>query len=125
MFQHQYLTSLGERDTGKDANVNINVGDVILIKKIDAPRNEWTLGRIQRLVYSDDNTVRGAALKTKSGILKRPINLLYPLEIRHQGEDDTEDGKEQNSSPAQSNDCDHAAESKSSNDDSNSYNRPR
>ena len=58
----------------------------MLIKNRGTARNEWPLGRVERLIYSEDKIARGAALQTKSGIIKRPINL--PLEIRHQNEND-------------------------------------
>ena len=102
IFQHQYLTALRERDLSKTGCPDISVGDVVLIKSKDTARSEWPLGKVERLVCSDDNVVRGAVLKTKSGKTNRSINLLYPLEIRNERKIDNQ----QNSSPTQNVDSD-------------------
>ncbi len=60
----------------------LKVGDVALIKEDNAPRQSWRLGRIEELFPGRDGLVRSCAVRTSSGtVLRRPIQLLYPLEI--------------------------------------------
>lgn len=60
---------------------NLSVGDVVIVHNERLPRGLWKLGRIQELHY------RGAVVKTTSRdgrleLLRRPIQLLYPLELK-------------------------------------------
>ena len=45
------------------------------------PRNSWNLGKVVRIICSPDGVAKGAELKTEKGILKRPLNLLCPIEM--------------------------------------------
>ena len=51
----------------------------------DKPRGFWQLGRVLETITGHDGEVRGALIKvyTKRGssLLRRPVQLLYPLEI--------------------------------------------
>ena len=60
----------------------LKVGDVALIGEDNTPRQSWRLGRIEELFPGRDGLVRSCAVRTSSGtVLRRPIQLLYPLEI--------------------------------------------
>lgn len=60
----------------------LKVGDVVLIGEDNTPRQSWRLGRIQELFPGRDGLVRSCTVRTSSGtLLRRPIQLLYPLEI--------------------------------------------
>ena len=39
---------------------NLTVGDVVVVKEVDAHRNDWPLGRIKEPIRSDDGLVRKA-----------------------------------------------------------------
>ena len=84
-FSSEYVTSLRERDTKRvrksGIRTEVKVGDVMMIHKKHIARCEWPLGKVEKLVNSEDGEIRGAQLKTAEGILNRPINLLYPLEM--------------------------------------------
>ena len=84
-FSSEYLCSLRERDRlqrRKNPRCKIvSVGDVVLVHQKQVARNSWPLGKITRLISSPDGEVRGAELRTATGKLNRPINLLYPLEM--------------------------------------------
>ena len=56
------------------------MGSVVLLKE-DSPRGVWKMGKIVELMSSSDGKFRAAKvfLPTKK-VLKRPLNLLYPLE---------------------------------------------
>ena len=67
-------------------NRNMQVNDIVLLKDESSPRNEWPLGRIQEVERSDDGLARSVKLKTKNGVLRRPVNklvLLLPTEEQH------------------------------------------
>ncbi|VDI75589.1 Hypothetical predicted protein [Mytilus galloprovincialis] len=57
------------------------IGDVVLIKD-NLPRSTWRMGRIVKLISSNDGEIRSAKVQVSTGlILGRPLNLLYPLEL--------------------------------------------
>ena len=57
-----------------------NIGDVVLIKE-DLPRGTWKMGKIQKLVPSDDGEIFSAqVLLPSKKLLNRRINLLYRIE---------------------------------------------
>ncbi|XP_065206647.1 uncharacterized protein LOC135836015 [Planococcus citri] len=58
-----------------------SVGDVVIIVDALRKRNNWSLARIVELVYSQDNEVRSAKLRTKNGVIIRPISDLCPVEL--------------------------------------------
>ena len=66
----------------------VEVGDIVLVHDENHPRSFWRIGRIKNLVSSTggDGQSRGAVVQvtSKGGkvtILRRPLQLLYPLEI--------------------------------------------
>ncbi|EPB67379.1 hypothetical protein ANCCEY_13528 [Ancylostoma ceylanicum] len=88
IWQQQYLLSL--RDTHKkyvsnrrQGKEHPEIGDVVLMSDPVQPRNGWEMGRITHLRYGADDEVRKAELVTSTRrIMRRPINLLIPLEIQ-------------------------------------------
>ncbi|KAG1936575.1 hypothetical protein F2P79_018552 [Pimephales promelas] len=60
----------------------LKMGDVVLIGDVNMPRQTWKLGKIEELFPGRDGKVRSCALRTSTGtVLKRPVQLLYALEI--------------------------------------------
>ncbi|XP_060756589.1 uncharacterized protein LOC132867628 [Neoarius graeffei] len=60
----------------------LKVGDVILIGEDNMPRQTWKMGRIVELFSGRDGLVRSCTVRTSTGsLLRRPIQLIYPLEI--------------------------------------------
>ncbi|GFY37533.1 integrase catalytic domain-containing protein [Trichonephila inaurata madagascariensis] len=45
------------------------------------PRQLWRLGKIIEIQKGREGKVRSATIKTSTGIMKRPVQLLYNLEI--------------------------------------------
>ena len=45
-------------------------------------RHMWKLGNITKIIYRNDNKIRGAELNIgrTNAIINRPVNILYPLE---------------------------------------------
>ncbi|XP_077866221.1 uncharacterized protein LOC144353806 [Saccoglossus kowalevskii] len=76
-WRNEYLQTLRERhaqitDRGHSNNV-IKVGDVVQVHSDTNKRVNWQLAVVQRLVHSNDNLVRSAIIRTKTGITNRPI----------------------------------------------------
>ncbi|XP_035226771.1 uncharacterized protein LOC118199092 [Stegodyphus dumicola] len=59
----------------------LQVGDVVLLEDSQRRRIHWPLAKIVELFPSKDGIVRLARVKTRNGILLRPVPRLFPLEI--------------------------------------------
>ena len=90
-WRMEYLLELRDshRHTGKTSNATpVGVGDVVLVHDEGHPRGFWKLARIKSLVIGKDGRARGAVLRVAStgnqeSLLQRPLQRLYPLEIRN------------------------------------------
>nr|XP_042910968.1 uncharacterized protein LOC107454670 [Parasteatoda tepidariorum] len=80
-FRSEYLSQLHHRLTVRKPTYHPKVGDIILIWNDNLKRIHWPLGRILSVYTSKDGLIRRAKVKTKSGILIRPIQNLCPLEL--------------------------------------------
>lgn len=93
-WKNEYLIDLRDshRHSGKSSNSTpIAVGDIVVVHDEERPRGFWRLARVQDLITGADGLVRGATIRVKSknrrsSTLRRPIQLLYPLEIRSEDE---------------------------------------
>ena len=90
-WRTEYLSCLREvhsqlsRKTQGERSV-IATGDVVIVKDEHLPRGQWKLGVVQELLTGRDGLVRAAVVRVagsdrQQSTLKRPIQLLYPLEI--------------------------------------------
>ena len=75
----EYIRSLRERrlhanQSGKTSAVA--VGEIVLIKEDGKDRGQCKMGVIQKVVKGRDGVIRGAKLKTSSGVYERPVQLL-------------------------------------------------
>ena len=65
----------------------VSVGDLVLVHDEGHPRSHWKLGKIEGILTSKDGQIRGAEVRVqgkrskKSSLLRRPLQLLYPLEV--------------------------------------------
>ena len=64
----------------------IEIGEVVIVKDEHLPRGHWKLGVIQEVLTGRDGLTRVVVIKVPASdrqysILRRPIQLLYPLEI--------------------------------------------
>lgn len=76
----QYLPGLIPRKKWFHSISNLKIGDLILVVDYSVPRGCWPLGRVLGVFPGQDNIVRSAEIKTKSGVLKRPVTKLALLE---------------------------------------------
>ena len=85
-FSDEYLLELrSQHVVGSDATRKPDVGEVVVIGGT-TKRNDWRLGKIVSFLSGSDNRNRGAIIKvfdgTRSRYIKRPIERLYPTEVR-------------------------------------------
>ena len=58
------------------------VGEIALIVKQENNRGEWKKGKVVRLIEGKDGFIRGVTLSHKGNNIERPLQLVYPLEMR-------------------------------------------
>lgn len=59
------------------------LGEVVLIEQDLLPRGSWPYGKITEIIASSDGLVRSAKiLMPNKNLIHRPLNKIYPLEIR-------------------------------------------
>ncbi len=68
--------------TGRDGAV----GDIVVVHEENLPRWLWRLGKVERLIPGRDGRIRGATVRLSSegrqhSLLRRAVQLLYPLEV--------------------------------------------
>jgi hypothetical protein len=68
----------------KGRSREIKVGDVVLVGSDHKKRLNWPMGVVTTLLPGTDNHVRVVKLKTAMGELTRPVQRVYPLEIRNE-----------------------------------------
>ena len=64
----------------------------MIVSEDTTKRGKWPLGRVTRIIPSEDGVVRVAEVRTKDGVYTRPVVKLYPLE------DDMDEEQEDNES---------------------------
>ena len=76
-WQQEYLTALRERHNllHKAANYIVRVGD-------NKNQGKWPLALVQQIYPGCDGHIRGVQLKTSKGVIQRPVQHLYPLELQ-------------------------------------------
>ena len=79
----EYLPCLITRKKWLQPTANVKIGDLVLVVDYAAPRGCWPLGRIVKVFTRHDNIVRSAEVKTKFGVMKRPVtNWRYLKSVR-------------------------------------------
>ena len=88
-WRSEYLSEIREshRHGAKNArNTHIAASEVVIVHDDSLPHGLWKLGRIQEVIPGADGLPRSALVRVASRdrqhtLLKRPVRLLYPLEI--------------------------------------------
>ena len=86
-FKREYLTSLCEFHTEKKTLKNrvICKGYIVIVHEEKRPRQRRKLGRIVDLIYGKGKNTRSAVVRVYSNgrtlDIRRPIKLLYPVEL--------------------------------------------
>ncbi|XP_073814309.1 uncharacterized protein [Musca autumnalis] len=78
----EYLPCLTRRTKWfNNSGENLQVGDVVIIVDDNAKRNEWLKGMVIDVPRGKDDVVRSAVVKTKNGLLTRPVVKLAKLDV--------------------------------------------
>ena len=85
-WKTEYLQSLQARNRWKLPQRNLSTGDVVLLMEPKCPRLSWPIGVIIETSAGNDNLVRVARVKTKKGVITRPISKLI-LFVENQSTD--------------------------------------
>lgn len=80
-WKSEYLSQLTERSKWNKIQENIKLNDIVLIHDDNLPPGKWGLGRVIETHPGRDNLVRVVTLKTKSGVMKRPITKISYLPV--------------------------------------------
>ena len=93
-WKKEYLTGIREYQKlkGRESRRTIQLGDVVHIYADKTPRQQWKMGRVEKLLVGKDNVARAAELVTVDNSvrkirMKRPVQKLYPLEVDTSVED--------------------------------------
>lgn len=82
MWTKGYLLNLKSANSVKpEKNRDFKINDIVLIHEERLPRNLWRLGKVIETFVGRDGKIRACTVKTEHSIIKRPIQLLYNLEL--------------------------------------------
>lgn len=73
LWINEYLPQLQERVKWSGVKRNYVVGDIVLIADGTAPRSSWIMGQVVQTFPDRKGFVRRLMVKTKTGLLERPI----------------------------------------------------
>ena len=88
-WRNEYLLELRKahcHNQGSSDEVEIAIGDLVLVHDESQPRGFWRLAKVEDTITGKDGWIRGAKLKVsarggRSTSLQQPLSLLYPLEV--------------------------------------------
>ena len=80
-WTREYIRSLRERHrlTSEEETSYPKVGEVVIIKDDQKPRNVWKLAIVTQLIMGADGVIRAVRLKTQNRHLERAVQHLFPL----------------------------------------------
>ena len=88
-WRREYLTDLREFHRNKVSHESakaVRVGDVVTVYEENKKRGDWKMAVIESLIKGKDEVVRGANIrvivKGKPMRISRPVQKLYPIEVR-------------------------------------------
>ncbi|XP_050293812.1 uncharacterized protein LOC126734295 [Anthonomus grandis grandis] len=75
----EYISELQQRLKWRTNYDQLNIGDLVVVKKDNLPPCKWLLGRIDHLHPGKDGISRVASIKTRKGLIKRSFAKICPL----------------------------------------------
>ena len=82
-FEREYLANLVYDPKSKNREINVKVGDIVLLKTDGVKKIRWPLGKVIETIPGKDGKVRVLKIKTSSGTVLRPCQRVCPLEVNH------------------------------------------
>lgn len=79
VWYKDYLTELQNRTKWKHNNVNLNKGDLVIVKMSNVAPMRWPMGRIVKVVPGPDGKIRVAHVKMADKVYVRSYRTLCPL----------------------------------------------
>lgn len=79
-WTREYLPLLQERQRWIKPQRSFTRGDIVVVMDQTAPRGSWLMGRVTKAYPDKKGLVRAVQLKTKTGLLERPIAKLFLLQ---------------------------------------------
>ena len=80
-FRKEYLSQLVQKRIQGPQSSGLKLGEIVLVGDDAKKRLNWPLAKVLNLIPGKDGKVRTVQLKTQSGVLTRPIQRVYPLEM--------------------------------------------
>ena len=65
----------------KTEEMNVKLGDVVLIQDAERNREKWNMGIVFKLFQGRDGVVRAVGLRGGKAFLERAVQHLFPLEL--------------------------------------------
>ncbi|CAB4016102.1 Hypothetical predicted protein [Paramuricea clavata] len=96
-WKNEYLLALREQSSTRriiNRNPEIALGDIVIIRNDQTKRNFWKLAKVEQLLRGEDGVPRAAVVRVlrensnNSQLLRRSIQHLIPIEVRHESETD-------------------------------------
>ena len=103
-WRNEYLLALGEQasiKTRDNRNPEIAIGDIVIVRNDQTKRVFWKLAKVEQLLRGEDGIPRAAVVRVlrenanHSQLLRRSIQHLIPIEVRHECESDDTKNSEQ------------------------------
>uniref|UniRef100_A0A8D8SJN2 Integrase catalytic domain-containing protein n=1 Tax=Cacopsylla melanoneura TaxID=428564 RepID=A0A8D8SJN2_9HEMI len=79
-FRLEYLGQL-QLFAKKKKPHQLKIGDIVFIGDDNVKRVNWPLGRIIEVIKGSDGNIRVVKLRNNNGVLTRPVQRIYPLEV--------------------------------------------
>ncbi|XP_050357238.1 uncharacterized protein LOC126777960 [Nymphalis io] len=73
-WSEEYLVSLNQRYKWFTKKQDPDIGNIVVIKDHNLPPTKWLLGKIEQKHSGHDGLTRVLTIKTKNGLIKRPLN---------------------------------------------------
>lgn len=81
-FRTEYLGQLQLHANKNQKLYELSIGEIVLIGSDGVKRLNWPLARIVELIKGKDGNVRVVRLRTQHGELLRPVQRVFPLELK-------------------------------------------
>ena len=80
-WKREYLGEVQKRDKWTESkNPKIKEGDLVVLTDDNIHKSKWQLGRVIKLISSEDGIIRRIQIKTKMGVYDRPIQKVCLIE---------------------------------------------
>ncbi|UYV82012.1 hypothetical protein LAZ67_21000400 [Cordylochernes scorpioides] len=78
-----YIHNLQQRHKWRTPRPNVATGSLVLVREEHVPPAKWIMGRVVEIHPGKDGLVRVVSIRTKAGLLKRPLVKLALLPVPH------------------------------------------